>query len=525
MSLSKPNASAATLTRNRTGSEVSPFSGLCVTCIEGCPGLCEIGQSALRGAEMLYPQPFGSVTAASQKRYPCDFSHINILGTTVGAVGVEADSDKAFFTNVNLNTTIGKNGGIKLRFPAVISGLGSTDIAKRNWQGLAIGAAISGLLLTIGENVCGMDPQTKVKDGRVVDSPDLRDRVETFKRWQRDDSGGIVLQSNVEDTRLGVLEYGISELGVDGVELKWGQGAKDIGGEVKISDLKRAQLLKERGYVVLPDPADPTVIESFERKVFKEFERHSRVGMVNEEDFVRRVEELRQAGAKYIFLKTGAYRPADLARAVKYCSLAGVDALTVDGAGGGTGMSPWRMMNEWGVPTLEIASLTYKYVNKLAQRGEAVPDIIIGGGFSLEDHIFKALALGSPYFKAVGMGRAPLAAAMVGKTIGRLIDERHLPGNIERYGTTRDEIFILSASLRAELGKDFQQLPVAAIGLYTYYERLAQGLRQMMAGARKFSLEYIGRDDLAVLTAEAARITGLSLITDVDKEEVEEILG
>jgi len=27
-----------------------------------------------------------------------------------------------------------------------------------------------------------------------------------------------------------------------------------------------------------------------------------------------------------------------------------LDLLTVDGAGGGTGMSPWRMMNEWGIP-------------------------------------------------------------------------------------------------------------------------------------------------------------------------------
>ena len=39
--------------------------------------------------------------------------------------------------------------------------------------------------------------------------------------------------------------------------------------------------------------------------------------MVTEEGFAERVEELRKAGAKYVFLKTGAYRPADLARAVE----------------------------------------------------------------------------------------------------------------------------------------------------------------------------------------------------------------
>jgi len=72
--------------------------------------------------------------------------------------------------------------------------------------------------------------------------------------------------------------------------------------------------------------------------------------MVAEEAFIARVEELRKRGAKHSSLKTGAFQPADLARALKFCSKAKVDLLTVDGAGGGTGMSPWRMMNEWGLP-------------------------------------------------------------------------------------------------------------------------------------------------------------------------------
>ena len=38
---------------------------------------------------------------------------------------------------------------------------------------------------------------------------------------------------------LGVQEFAIEKLGVQTVELKWGQGAKDIGGEVKIRTLKK----------------------------------------------------------------------------------------------------------------------------------------------------------------------------------------------------------------------------------------------------------------------------------------------
>jgi len=130
------------------------------------------------------------------------------------------------------------------------------------------------------------------------------------------------------------------KLGIEIVELKWGQGAKDIGGEVKIKDLAKAQMLKSRGYVVFPDPSDPEVIEAFKRGVFSEFERHSRVGMVTEDGFMDRVQELRSAGAKHVFLKTGAYRPADLARAIKFASMAKIDLLTVDAAGGGTVIEP-----------------------------------------------------------------------------------------------------------------------------------------------------------------------------------------
>jgi glutamate synthase domain-containing protein 2 len=523
--LSRVNTSAATLTKNRTEGSVTPCSGMCVTCVDGCIGMCEIGKSAYRGHEVIYPQPFGVITTASEKEYPVDYSHFNILGTAVGAHGIEADSDKAIFPNVDLEVHFGHDKGLKFRYPWIIPGIGSTNIAKNNWEGLAIGSAIAGTGLTIGENVAGMDPESVIWEGRVTDTVDLKRRIKLFQDHQRDGYGAIIVQANVEDTRLGVQEYAIKELGVDVVELKWGQGAKDIGGEVKITDLKKAQLLYERGYVVLPNPTDPNVIRAFERGAFREFERHSRIGMVSEEAFAERVEQLRKAGAKYIFLKTGAYRPADLARAVAWVVKYKLDLLTVDGAGGGTGMSPWRMMNEWGMPPVELHSLMYKYAQKLHDKGHEIPALACAGGFTFEDQIFKGLALGAPFVKLVGMARSPIAAAMVGKTIGRTVRDGQLPVYVERFGSSIDEIFVTAADLRKELGDDeFEKLPTGAIGLYTYYERLAQGLRQLMCGARKFSLEHISRDDLTCLTRECADISGIPYVTDVDKEEVEQIL-
>jgi len=527
MTYTRLNASAATLTKNRTEDSVSPFSGMCTTCVDGCVGMCEIGKSAYRGPEMIYPQPFGIITTASQKDYPVDLSHFTILGRCAGVWGVEEDSNKALFPKVDIETSFGKPGinEVKCKLPIEIAAMGSTNVAKNNWAGLAAGAAISGIGLWIGENVCGMDMEAKYQDGKLLDGPELAWRVKCYRDWQTEGYGDVIVQANVEDTMLGVQEWAIKHLGVTTVEMKWGQGAKDIGGEVKIRDLKKAQELKRRGYVVLPDPMDPIIIEAFNRGSFHEFERHSRVGMVSLDGFLKRVEELRKAGAKRITLKTGAYRPVDLARALKYASIAELDLLTVDAAGGGTGMSPWRMMNEWGIPGVELHSMLYNYCEELKRKKEYIPPIALGGGFTFEDQMFKGFAMCAPYVKMIGMARAPLAAAMVAKTIGKGIEAGDLPIYIQRFGLTVDEIFVEAPVLRQKLGDRFKDLPTGAIGVYTYFERLAQGLRQLMAGARKFSLKHIDRTDIAALTPEAARISGIDYIMDSDKTDVKKMLA
>ena len=108
MTLTRPNRSAATLTKNRTGEHITPISGMCVTCVDGCIGMCEIGKSAYRGSEAIYPQPFGITTSASEKDYPIDMSYFNIMGTAVGAQGIEEDSDKAIFQMLILKHALEK---------------------------------------------------------------------------------------------------------------------------------------------------------------------------------------------------------------------------------------------------------------------------------------------------------------------------------------------------------------------------------------------------------------------------------
>jgi glutamate synthase domain-containing protein 2 len=471
----------------------------------------------------MYPQPFGKVISGSEKDYPVDFSHFNIHGTCVGAVGCAADPDKATFPAVSVETEItGGRTKIPMNVPFFTGALGSTEIARVNWEGTAIGAAISGSILVCGENVCGMDPKADIKNSKIVNSPELARRVKIYKDWYNG-IGTMLVQLNVEDTRLGVAEYAVEKLGVEGIELKWGQGAKCIGGEVKLPTIERAMQLKQRGYIVLPDPENKAVQEAHKLGGIAEFERHSRLGMVDEESFLKEVERVRKVGAKYVTLKTGAYRPVDLARAVKFSSEAKIDLLTVDGAGGGTGMSPWRMMNEWGIPTVYLESLLYKYLKRLKEKGEFVPSVAIAGGIVLEDQIFKAIALGAPFVKAICMGRSTLTAGMVGKTQGKLIEEAY--GKGKEYEEALLRTFNGAVQLKETYGKDFKKIPPAAIGIYTYYDRLAVGLRQLMAGARKFSLQYIDRDDIMALTREAADVSGIPYLMDVDMKEAENILG
>ena len=158
----------------------------------------------------------------------------------------------------------------------------------------------------------------------------------------------------------------------------------------------------------------------------------------------------------------------ELAMAIRYAAEAKIDLLTIDGAPGGTGMSPWPMMNEWGIPTFYIQSLAYEFCEKLKAKGMRVPDIAIAGGFSSEDGVYKAIAMGSPHVKAVCMGRGLMIPGMVGKNIGKWLKEGDLPKNVAKYGSSAEEIFILYEELVEKFGKDAKEIPLGALGRYTY---------------------------------------------------------
>jgi glutamate synthase domain-containing protein 2 len=532
MNLQTPRGNDATQTRNRSPN-VAPYSGLCTRCLDTCAGNCEVFRSSLRGREVIYPGPFGSLTAGGDKEYPIDYSHLNIMGYALGAKAVdEANPDKAIFPSVDTATVYGHTHPVRMRMPIFTGALGSTDIARKHWDGLAAGAGISGISLVVGENVCGIDPELKRdKYGQVTKSPEIERRIKLYRKW-KDEYGDIIVQMNVEDTRLGVAEYVVEKLGVQTIELKWGQGAKCIGGEIKVFELDRALELRKRGYIVTPNPEDPAIQAAFKAGAIKEFERHSRLGFVDEEEFLCAVEHLRRnLGVQRVSLKTGAYGPRELAMALKWSSKARVDLLTIDGSGGGTGMSPWRMMEEWGIPTFYLQCMAYDFAKKLAGCGQWIPDLAMAGGFSTEDHIFKVLAMGAPYFKAVCMGRALMIPGFVGDNIEGVVRNnrettwKKLPPSVATYGDRPEQVFTTYATLEGRYGKArMKELPLGAVAMYTYVDKLQTGLTQLMAGARSFRLDTLSREDVIALTEEAAKVSGLRYVMDAQREEAEAIL-
>jgi len=525
-------------------------SGLCTLCRADCTGRCETFLSSLKGRKMLYPRDFGTVTAGSSNvnHLGVCYNNLRIQGFNYGAQGManglSNSADDCIFPNVNLETEFGNEIKTKVRVPIMTGALGSTFIAAKYWESFAIGAALVGIPIVVGENVVGIDKEAVIEKGKIIKAPELDRRIDTYLKYY-DGYGAIIVQMNVEDTRNGVAEYIIEKYSDQVIiELKWGQGAKDIGGEIQVSSLDYATFLHNRGYIVDPDPTKPEVIEAFEHGSVKSFARHSRLGYTNlnsyeqvKEDFYTAVAHLRGLGYKRITLKTGSYGMEALAMAIKFASETKLDLLTIDGSGGGTGMSPWNMMETWGVPSLNLHAKAYEYAKVLSEKGIKVVDMAFAGGLAREDHIFKALSLGAPFTKLVCMGRALMIPAFVGANIeGVLYPDRReringnwdaIPASLTKeFGVTAQELFAGYYDIQKKVGADeMKNIPLGAMGVWTLSDKLAAGLQQLMAGARKFSVSEIARTDLFSANRETERETKIPFMTDYNDDLAHKILN
>ncbi|MBI9095686.1 MAG: hypothetical protein JEY71_12460 [Sphaerochaeta sp.] len=445
----------------------------------------------------MYPTTTGNNQIASEKDYPIDFSHFNINGRVFGAQGVSETQDEATIFTVSLERTYGSFHPVKMTMPVILPAL-----IKLNWQDYFAGAAMAGVTCVIGEHATNNEPNLKIDKGKVTDFPLLKSALDCFNQYDRG-YGQIVLQCNVDDDLMGVPRIAIEKYGAKAIEIKFGQGAKETQPVVRVKDLETALIKQQRGNLVFPNPSDPSIQKAYHNGVCPNFYTYGRLPMWTEESLMAHITMLRDIGAQNMYFKMAGYDREDIERVLRIACKAKIDMVTFDGAGGGSGYSPSKMMNEWSLPTVCLEDVVVRICEKIKSEGFPLPAIVITGGFASEDQVFKGLAYGDGHILGIGLCRASMAAAMTGKTIGEQIKSGNVPERFKSYGSTVEEIFSDLPDLRAIYGKKANQFSPGAIGVFSYLNKIAFGLRHFAALNRKFNIDLLNKRDLIPLTSEA----------------------
>jgi len=450
------------------------------------------------GEAMVYPTNTGANQVAGEKELPIDYSIFNIGGHVFGARGAKPTPEEATIFNVRLDRTIGTRNPIKLRTPIMLPAL-----IKLDWQDYFAAAAMAGTICVIGEGSPGKDPALELdENGRITKFEKLNEMLDSFRAYYRG-YGQIVLQCNLEDIAMGLPEYAIQKCGAEAIEFKFGQSAKGTQPANRLKNIDEALKKKKAGLLVYPDPEDEAVAQAARDGFPPVFWTYARLPMWTLESISEKIEQLRRLGLKNVYFKMAGFAVEDMQEVLRIAAATEADLVTFDGAGGGSGYSPTKMMNEWGYPALCIESAIVSGCRELEQSGKRPPDIAITGGFSTEDQAYKALAFGAPYVKLVGMARATMAAAMAGKKLGALAVEGKLPKNLEKFGSTVDELFIHLPELRGIYRNLQQGVSTGAAGAYSFLRKTNFGMRHFAALNRKFDIRLADRGDLIPLTSDA----------------------
>ena len=504
------------------------------------------------GRKLLYPRNFGDITSGSANIVAegVGYHALRIQGYAYGAHGRD---DRAVQQRRRLRLSQRRHRDAvsarqiktKCRVPIMTGALGSTFIAAKYWDSFAIGAALCGFPIVVGENVVGIDKQAEIDNGARSAAPELDRRIDTFLRYY-DGYGAIIVQMNVEDTRNGVAEYLIDKYGDKVIiELKWGQGAKDIGGEIQVTDIEYASFLKDRGYVVDPDPYDPMVRKGLRSACHHHLcpaqppgrHRHETAPIRCERRSWRKSIDLRALGLQANLAEDRLLRHGSAGHGHPLCGRRQAGPADDRRFGRRNRHEPLEHDGPLGRAVAALHAKTYEYCKVLADRGITPPDISLAGGFAREDHIFKAIALCAPYTKLICMGRAPMIPGFLGSNIEGVFKPEQRAASLRTLGRAAavgqghrqhipEEIFCRLGSRREKVGDDeMDNIPFGAIAMYGYADKLGCGLQQFMAGARKFTLDQIDRADLMAANRETAELTGIPFMTDAQNEEALAILN
>lgn len=382
-----------------------------------------------------------------------------------------------------LETSYGTGKGIGCKFPFKIGAAWTVAAERAIWPGLASGAAIAGVPLWIGENVCGFDLDMKFEHGKVLSAPELEWRVKWYRNWQLQGYGDLVVQVNPQELLLGMPEYALKHLGVHSFDFRWGNGDKKLNYAVR--ELDAARELRRRGYNMKPDPNDTKVVERMEKGSEGEFNVHANSSAVPYDALLKKIHELRKLGAKHLSITIPGERPTDLARAVRFASQTKLDLLTIDVARNAPA---------------EFYELVCSSLQRLQKRGEFIPDLAMASAFETGDDVVRVFAMASPYVKLVSPGGTPLEEAL-------------------RSDESAEERDSYPEELRAMLGERVSRIPAGGLGVYRFLAGLAEGVQDRLAKLQKTSVAALERSDVLLQPELRADISEeMSLILDGKSE-------
>ena len=276
-------------------------------------------------------------------------------------------------------------GGFRSALPCFLSAFGSTEVASGD-IGLAASrqAGRLGVPMVVGENLVPVNGY-----GRMGGS--LIGRIRAYADELADGLGGVAIQQSTEDADAEVWNLVYSDSAAQSLldsgrlafELKVGQGAKPgLGGMTVLNDPDAGRVMSQYALDRVVGPG----------KVL----RCSSAGTFTAEILRQQVRLLRNNFPRArAWVKLHPSR--DIAQAASVAWEAGADAVTVDGAEGGTGWAPSVFLDHVGLPLAEC----------LRRIGRPPSCLLVCGRIWEGARAVKALALGAA---AVGLGRAALIA-------------------------------------------------------------------------------------------------------------------
>jgi hypothetical protein len=290
--------------------------------------------------------------------------------------------------DVDLRTRV---GGFDSALPLYVSAFGSTRVASTD-LGLAASrqAGRLGVPMVVGENVVTMNGY------RGGLAPGLLDRVLAYAEAVGDVGGGVVVQQSTDDADAEVWNLVYSDPRVEpllrtgrlGFELKVGQGAKPgLGGMTVLgSDAATKASTQYAVEAVFGPDAD-------------QFLRSGSPGTFTAEILSRQIQLMRNNFPRArIWVKLHPGRDVGTAAATAWS--AGADAVTVDGAEGGTGWAPTALIEHVGLPLGDC-------LLDIHEARADHPPLLVSGRMWEGSRVVKCLALGA---SAAGLGRAALIA-------------------------------------------------------------------------------------------------------------------